>query len=90
MQARVESGHLTSVESAAQALCSAKGNFQIQQIIAATRLDRSIVRICLDALVRRGRLLAWPGERFAPPIAAAGASWPTELRPPLAALMGAR
>ena len=74
MDTRIEDGQLASVESAAQTLCAAKGSFEIQQIVTTTRLDRAIVRICLGMLVRRGKLLAWPGERFAMPIARPGSS----------------
>lgn len=90
MDTRIEDGDLASVEGAARTLCAAKGSFEIGQIVTATRLDRAVVRACLGILVRRGRLLAWPGERFAPVIARAGSSWPTDFRAPLAALMGAR
>lgn len=90
MDTRIDDGQLASVEDAAQTLCAAGGNFDIHQIIVATRLTPAIVRACLGILVRRGCLLAWPGERFAQPVARPGSSWATDLRPPMAALMGAR
>lgn len=90
MDTRIDDGQLASVENAAQDLCAVAGNFEVQQIVTATRMAPAIVRACLGVLVRRGRLLAWPGERFAQPVARPGSSWATDLRPPMAALMGAR
>lgn len=90
MQTKIDDACLARVEGVAMSLCATRGNFEFQQAVTATRLDRHIVRACLGLLVRRGRLLAWPGERFAKPIAAPGSSWPTDLRLPIAALMGVR
>jgi hypothetical protein len=90
METKLDEARLARVAEVAQALCAAQGSFELREIVTATQFDRALVRDALALLTRRGSLLAWPGERFAPPIARPGSSWPTELRRPTRALVGTR
>ena len=89
METRIDGARLARVEHAAQSLCAAQGSFELREIVAATHIDRALVRMSLAALARQGKLLAWPGERFAQPIDRAS-TIPAAFRPSLAALRGAR
>lgn len=85
---------LARMLDAALTLCIHNGSAAAADVETATGFTSGLVRDGLAMLARRGELLARPGGLYARPlkrrVRMPGESFPTDLRLPISALMGAR
>ena len=85
---------LARVLDAALTNCIHNGNTTADEIAQATRFDQILVDAALSILVVRGALIARLGGVFARPLVRQvrlpGESYVSDLKPSIAALMGAR